>query len=163
MSLSASQQFHRICQTTNHTQSHQWISSLTSSPSPPTPPRPSPPHPHPLMQPEAAAVAALLRRWSPFDHHAIFTLNANLMTFGKRCRPNVLVHQVPLVNLCAQGPYIPRATPPYPNLAFVRLVFSPLPWLWRLMADTPFLYRYLTSPVSLPVILFQFFFVFDRK
>ncbi|KAF8494826.1 hypothetical protein F5888DRAFT_604225 [Russula emetica] len=62
-SLSASEQFHRICQTTHHTQSHQWISSLSSSPSPPTPPRPSPP-PVPLMQLQPVVVAALLRRWS---------------------------------------------------------------------------------------------------
>ena len=74
---------------TPHTLSHQWISSLTSSPSPPTPPRPSPPHPIPLMQLEAA-VAALLRRWSPFlTVVARYSPNANQTTFGKRSGLNV--------------------------------------------------------------------------
>ena len=59
------------------TQSHQWISSLTSSPSPPTPPRPSPPHLLPLMQLEAAAVAALLPRWSLLTTIVRYSPNTN--------------------------------------------------------------------------------------
>ena len=106
------------------TQSHQWISSLTSSPSPPTTPRPSPPHLLPLMQ-VAETVAALLRRWCHFDHrHAM--LNANPMTFGRRCRPNIPCFRFILL-IFVRSPYIRRATPHLPNPTSVHFVFSPLP------------------------------------
>jgi hypothetical protein len=84
------------------------------------------------------------------------------MTFGKRYRPNVPCFKF-LLLIFVRSPYIPRATPPHPNPIFVRFVF-PSAMFAEFNGQHAFvLYRYLTSLVPLPVILFQPIFVFDRE
>ena len=131
-SLSASEQFHRISQTAHHSQSHQWIPLLSSTPLPSTPPRPSPPHPLPLML-EAAVVTALLRRWPWFWPSSRGTL---LMPILVSALPKCPVF-LPNHDLCAQ-PICTSLAPPHPNpIQFSFASCIPLPWLWRLMVNTP--------------------------
>ena len=87
--------------------------------------------------------------------------NANLTTFGKRYHRNVLCFKF-LLLIFVRSPYIPRATPPYSNPSFVHFVFPSAPVVEINGQHAFVLYRYQTSLVPLPVILFPTLFRFRK-